>query len=160
MKMSEQEESEDCSPDFLTDMFEILDINKKHVSSDKSKQIQSWREKYKEVSDEYNRREIMIAEQIEEFNQYSEECSEELLELSRRYINIVGQSPGETNKFRELLKSAKLLRRAIRSDPDSDRSSYQAVKKLCTVMTNFEKSGKPIDLETVNNFADELENIL
>lgn len=156
----EEEEEETCSPNFLTELFEILDVNKDTVKNEKSSPITEWKRQYKAISDEYNQKEAEVVELIEKFNEYAENCEQRLYDMSRKFINITNKSPGETKQFKEMMKSAKSYKITLQEEPDCDTEYLKDVKKLYSAMLKFKKIGKPIDLETMQTFSDQMAELL
>ena len=159
-KQEESSESEECSPNFLTELFDTLDVNKEFVKNEKSAPVAEWKRQYKAILDEYDQKELEVVEIIEKFNEFTEGCEERLYDMSRKFINITNQSPGETAQFKEMMKSVKLYKTAAQSDPDCDPDNLKGVKKLYSAMLKFKKTGRSIDLEMLQTFATQMDELL
>jgi hypothetical protein len=154
--MSEIEEDDDCSPNYLTELFEILDVNKEHVKNEKSAPITEWVRQYKAICTEYDQRESEIVELIENFNDYTQECTTQLYNMSKKFIDITNQSPGETACFKDLLKDVKTIKKALQVNPEMAEYALQA-KKLYSDMLKFKKLQRPLPLSLLQDFSERYE---
>lgn len=150
------EEEENCEPEFLTVLLDIMDINEKELKKSKPKGSAALLKKYKQLKTDYDLHETEILDKIREFNTISSAMEEQLFGLSAEFIALTGQSPGEWDALAQQKKEFA----EIVADYKVNGQPSEAISKKMRVLRKMFKENDPkktpVNLETLSKITDRL----